>query len=549
MIPTITNNLQPMLGHSLTEQPWTDIGLGSGEIASSNDANAMIVQICAILEMRLSDVIRESQLRDRDNSSPLSHSNLSLIMSSNSHNVDISPNIRDGLIELSHVPQLLSKQLHLYVKRIAEHYRSVNYHNFEHACHVTISVNKLLSMLFEEEHGMDEIDVAAIESIATPSVCSASFSSGLSTCSRHSFLRLSTSSKASTRSSDKSTTDETFDKSDFATSGSRIATMASYADPVTKFAVVLGALIHDVDHRGIPNVQLVKESHRLAKKYKGKSVAEHHSLSVGLYMLMEPEFMELREILMPTPEYKLKFRKTVIDVLLCTDIASPEQAQLAKTRWHQAFGPSAPEEQLWNSSRRFGRRHSLDSVSSLVLDLNDACVPLLAGSNLLPIRRRNHSAGSNTLIAPLEQQPWSKKRIINVNGDLIEFYQKEIETGGQDVLKSSVILETLMNAADVAHTMQAWDNFLKWNTKLYAEIYAAHLAGRGGDPSSNWFAGQIGFFDFYVLPLARRLARCGFREDTAQSFLRHAQENRRRWLISGEHITKEMIAMVQKTCS
>lgn len=37
------------------------------------------------------------------------------------------------------------------------------------------------------------------------------------------------------------------------------------SDPLTQFACVLSALIHDVDHTGLPNSQLVKEETPLAK--------------------------------------------------------------------------------------------------------------------------------------------------------------------------------------------------------------------------------------------------------------------------------------------
>ena len=46
------------------------------------------------------------------------------------------------------------------------------------------------------------------------------------------------------------------------------------SDPLTQFSVVLSALIHDVDHTGVPNAQLIKEGSRLAEIYKNKSVAE-----------------------------------------------------------------------------------------------------------------------------------------------------------------------------------------------------------------------------------------------------------------------------------
>lgn len=50
------------------------------------------------------------------------------------------------------------------------------------------------------------------------------------------------------------------------------------SDPLTQLAVVFSALIHDVDHTGVPNAQLVKEGAEIASIYKNKSVAEQNSI-------------------------------------------------------------------------------------------------------------------------------------------------------------------------------------------------------------------------------------------------------------------------------
>ena len=52
------------------------------------------------------------------------------------------------------------------------------------------------------------------------------------------------------------------------------------SDPLTQFACVFSALIHDVDHSGVPNAQLIKENDHLAQYYKNKSVAEQNSVYV-----------------------------------------------------------------------------------------------------------------------------------------------------------------------------------------------------------------------------------------------------------------------------
>ena len=55
------------------------------------------------------------------------------------------------------------------------------------------------------------------------------------------------------------------------------------SDPLTQFAILFSALIHDCDHYGISNGQIIKEGHPISEKYKNKSVAEQNS--VGTLMV------------------------------------------------------------------------------------------------------------------------------------------------------------------------------------------------------------------------------------------------------------------------
>jgi hypothetical protein len=60
------------------------------------------------------------------------------------------------------------------------------------------------------------------------------------------------------------------------------------SDPLTQFAVVICALIHDLDHTGCANQILVKENAPVATHYKGKSVAEQNSIDLAWELLMQP---------------------------------------------------------------------------------------------------------------------------------------------------------------------------------------------------------------------------------------------------------------------
>lgn len=90
--------------------------------------------------------------------------------------------------------------------------------------------------------------------------------------------------------------------------------------PIERLSLLFSALIHDVDHFGVPNAYLVKTSHELALLYNDQSVAENHSLAIGLDMLRKPGFELLDGF---SEEEIVLFRHNVIELVLCTDIADP----------------------------------------------------------------------------------------------------------------------------------------------------------------------------------------------------------------------------------
>jgi hypothetical protein len=93
------------------------------------------------------------------------------------------------------------------------------------------------------------------------------------------------------------------------------------------------------------------------------------------------------------------------------------------------------------------------------------------------------------------------------------------ETNGKDSItsaksahdrKATIMLEHLIQASDVSHTMQHWTVYHRWNERLCEEIDQAFLDGRSEkDPIEFWYKGKIGFLDFYVIPLAERLKEVG----------------------------------------
>jgi 3'5'-cyclic nucleotide phosphodiesterase len=66
--------------------------------------------------------------------------------------------------------------------------------------------------------------------------------------------------------------------------------------------------------------------------------------------------------------------------------------------------------------------------------------------------------------------------------------------------KATIIIEHLIQASDVSHTMQHWHIYRKWNARLFDEMYVAFKGGRSPtNPADGWYKGELWFFDNYVV--------------------------------------------------
>eukprot|EP00980_Cylindrotheca_fusiformis_P003086 scaffold719_cov117-Cylindrotheca_fusiformis.AAC.6 len=314
-------------------------------------------------------------------------------------------------------------QLRRYISKISGMYPDNAFHNFEHASHVTASVKKLLARIvnIDDRNGLAASD---------PS--------------------------------------ESVDLVDLAGHSYGIT-----SDPLTQFAVVFSALIHDVDHPGVPNTQLVKENSRWAQIYQ-KSVAEQKSVDLAWNMLMEDEYAALRACIYQTEDELRRFRQLVVNTVMATDIADKELQALRKARWEVAFS-------------------NVDSVADSLSD--------------------------------------------------------RVESEDR---KATIVIEHLIQASDVSHTMQHWHIYKKWNERFFMECYGAYRAGRAdSDPSTNWYKGEIGFFDFYVIPLAKKLQSCGVFGVSSHEYLNYAMANKDEWIREGESLVQKFLAKFneQNECS
>jgi len=113
--------------------------------------------------------------------------------------------------------------------------------------------------------------------------------------------------------------------------------------------------------------------------------------------------------------------------------------------------------------------------------------------------------------------------------------------------KATIVIEHLIQASDIAHTMQHWHIYRKWNERFFAECYQAFLDGRAtNDPSKTWLDGEKGFFDFYIIPLAKKLKDCGVFGVSSDEYLNYARKNRLEWEAKGQEVVEMMVEKAKK---
>ena len=101
--------------------------------------------------------------------------------------------------------------------------------------------------------------------------------------------------------------------------------------------MAFSALIHDVDHPGVPNSQLVEEESEIAKIYRNQSIAEQNSVDIAWDLLMEPQYNALRACIYSNRTELERFRQLVVNSVMATDLADKELGLLRKNRWDKAF--------------------------------------------------------------------------------------------------------------------------------------------------------------------------------------------------------------------
>eukprot|EP00928_Gymnodinium_smaydae_P088675 TRINITY_DN72737_c0_g1_i1.p1 TRINITY_DN72737_c0_g1~~TRINITY_DN72737_c0_g1_i1.p1 ORF type:complete len:522 (-),score=94.94 TRINITY_DN72737_c0_g1_i1:19-1584(-) len=95
--------------------------------------------------------------------------------------------------------------------------------------------------------------------------------------------------------------------------------MNRYLDPMDRFVLVLGAIIHDVAHDGRTNIFHINMQDELALRYNDRSVLENFHLSTTFNLMADNDDANLMHGL--TPDQARILRTELIDAVLGTDMA------------------------------------------------------------------------------------------------------------------------------------------------------------------------------------------------------------------------------------
>jgi len=113
--------------------------------------------------------------------------------------------------------------------------------------------------------------------------------------------------------------------------------------------------------------------------------------------------------------------------------------------------------------------------------------------------------------------------------------------------KATIVLEHMIQASDIAHMMQHWHVYQKWNEHLFFEMYVAYQGGHAEkDLYTIWYEAEIGFFNFYIILVAKKLSDCGVFGISSHEYLDYANKNREEWELRGKEVITSMVAKVKQ---
>jgi len=77
--------------------------------------------------------------------------------------------------------------------------------------------------------------------------------------------------------------------------------------------------------------------------------------------------------------------------------------------------------------------------------------------------------------------------------------------------------------------------------RAWAEMYTAYKQNRmDKNPADFWYNGELGFFDNYIIPLAKKLKDCNVFGVSSDECLNFAIQNRLEWEARGQEVVAVM---------
>jgi len=205
-----------------------------------------------------------------------------------SFDLQISMNQVDpSLIEISHEIQ---SQLRVYVASIGAAYRRENpFHNFQHASNTVLSIDQMIRKITSSSDILQTGFDGAPRTIGEIA------------------------KELDTR------------------------TFSIDSDPITQFSMIFSALVHDVDHMGVSNQQLIKNGSPLATLYKKRCISEQNSIDISWWLLMKADFDDLRSSIYSDLSEKRRFRQVLVNSVIATDVLDSKMKQHRANNWNKAF--------------------------------------------------------------------------------------------------------------------------------------------------------------------------------------------------------------------
>jgi len=180
---------------------------------------------------------------------------------------------------------------------------------------------------------------------------------------------------------------------------------------------------------------------------------------------------------------------------------------------------------LFMSNEYTNLRQSICSTDKALLRFHDMVLNLLSATDI-----------ADKELKMLRDARWAKA-FAEDSIDITKHEDEHVKVNR----KATIVVEHLIQSSDISHTMQHWHIYRTWNEKFFMECTKAYKEGRADkDPVEYWYKGEIGFFDFYIIPLARKLATCGVFGVSSDEYINYAVSNRQEWEERGEAIVKEM---------